>query len=519
MLDIKITQGFVFDGTGASARQADVGIRGDRVVEVGDLSQAEARAVIDATDRCVCPGFIDAHSHSDTALLVDPSAPSKLFQGITTEVIGNCGASAAPLAGQAHIPSDWQGTPLPGKWRSVAEYRSLLERARPAPNVVMLIGHANLRKSVVGYDNRPGTAAEIAEMARLLERGLDEGGRGVSTGLIYAPSRFASLDELVDLARVAGRSSAVYSSHIRSEGSHLLEAIREALTIGERGGVRVQISHLKTSGRAHWGLLDDALSLIREARAGSQEVAADRYTYISSYTDLDVMFPDWAAEGGREAVLARLRDPVQRARLKAELQNGKPAEYWPSITIASTCHPDNQRFRGVLLVRAAEELGVDPVEAVFHFAETDGLSTTAFFAGMSEENMIRILAEPYVMIGTDASARAPTGPLSQDYPHPRAYGTFPRFLRLALDGKTVGLPEAVRKMTSLPASQFRLPQRGVLTAGSHADVVVFDPRTVCDRATYAAPHQLSEGVSHVIVNGVLTLKNGQLTGDRAGRIL
>ncbi|MDI6775549.1 MAG: D-aminoacylase [Verrucomicrobiota bacterium] len=519
MLDLKITGCLILDGTGAPAARADIGLRADKIETVGDLARADARVSITAAGKYVCPGFIDAHSHSDASLLVEPSAHSKLYQGITTEVVGNCGASAAPVAGDMSIPSDWKDLPHTGKWRSVAEYRALLEQARPATNVLLLIGHGNLRKAVVGYANRPATAEEARSMKELLARSLDEGGRGLSTGLIYAPGRFASREELIELAGVAAARGGIYCSHMRGEGATLLEAIREAIAIGEGAGIRVQISHLKTAGREHWGLLDAALDLIRAARDKGLKVAADRYTYISSHTDLDFIFPDWVAAGDRDTVLARLRDTAERARLKDDLKQSKPVAYWSTITIASTRHPDNKRFQGVPLVQAAEQLGMDPIDAVIHFARTDGLSTTAFFAGMSEENMFRVLAEPYVMIGTDASARAPTGPLSLDYPHPRAYGTFPRFLRMALDGRSVPLNEAVRKMTSLPAGHFNLTGRGVLAKGMLADVIVFDPVRVRDRADYARPHQLAEGIEHVIVNGVVTMSNSALTGQRAGRLL
>ena len=518
-LDIKIAGGLVLDGTGAPPARLDVGIGGDRIEEVGDLSSRPARLTVDARGRYVCPGFIDVHSHSDAFLLIEPSAPSKITQGITTEVVGNCGASAAPLTGAYRMPSDWRDKPYPGSWSSVAEYRTLLDQVRPAPNVVLLIGHNALRGSAVGYDDRMATPDELREMSRLLEKSLDEGGRGLSTGLIYPPGEFAPREELIELARIAGRRDGIYTSHMRNESERVVEAIEEALTIGREAGIRVEISHLKTSGRANWRRIDDVLETMRKARAEGVDVAADRYPYTCSSTDLDVVLPRWAKEGGSEAITRRLGSPAERTRVREDVRRSRPEDSWGKVVVASTRHPDNARFQGLPLTEVAAKLGMEPVDAVLHLIETDEAGTAAFFSGMSEENMFRILAEPYVMLGTDASLRAPEGLLSQDFPHPRAYGSFPRFLRMSLDGRTVAPGEAVRKMTSLPAGHFRLKDRGLLARGMMADVVVFDPARLTDKASYAAPHQLSEGVEHVLVNGVLTLSGGRFTGHRAGRLL
>ena len=517
--DLKITRARLLDGTGAAERVGDVGVKAGRIAAVGDLARAEAAVEIDARGKLVTPGFIDAHSHSDTYLLIEPSARSKIYQGITTEVVGNCGASAAPLVGNAHMPSDWADKHYPGTWRTVAEYRLLLDQVRPAVNVVLLAGHNTLRSGAMGYEPRPATPDELVRMMRTLEQALDEGARGLSSGLIYAPGRFAPVEELERLATVVGARGGLYSSHMRSEGTRLIEAIEETLRIGLMSGARVEISHLKTSGQANWHLRDCALEAIRVARAAGQIVAADRYPYTSSCTDLDVIFPEWATAGGREAVLARLRDPAQRRRLREDLQRSRSPEQWNSIVIGSTIHPDNLAFRGRPLMEVAGALRMEAVDAALHLIDTDELGTSAFFFGMSEENMWRILAEPFVMLGTDASVRAPSGPLSHDYPHPRAYGSFPRFLRALLDGRLPGLPEGVRKMTSLPAEHFGLRDRGVLAPGKAADVLVIDPARVRDVATYDSPHQLAEGIDHVVVNGVHTLSMGQLTGVRAGRFL
>ncbi|MBT3296327.1 MAG: D-aminoacylase [Verrucomicrobia bacterium] len=535
MFDLIIRHSRVIDGTGAESFTADVGIVGDMITAVGDLSGAESHDTIDlgasppalhspqsdggTSDLILCPGFIDAHTHSDTYLLIEPSAPSKVYQGITTEVCGNCGASGAPISDISQLPSDWADKRYPGAWSSVAEFRDLFDHVRPAVNAVLLIGHNTLRRNVVGYDNRPATPNEMDRMLGLMEESMAAGGRGLTTGLVYAPGMYASRAEIVALAKVAGRHDGIYGSHMRSEGAQLIEAIDETIEIGEAAGSRIQVSHLKAAGQDNWHKMDAALERIRTARERGVPVLSDRYPYTAGATDLDVVFPAWFAEGGRAVILARLKDSEARARLRDELLASRPTEAWGGVTVGSTSHPDNRRFRGMNLLAVGEALGCDPVDAILHLCESDELMTGAFFAGMSEANMFRVLAEPYVMLGSDASLRSPTGPLSHDYPHPRAYGSFPRFLRWALDGRTVALPEAVRKMTSLPAGQFGLHDRGVIAERKKADLVVFDAARVRDRADYGDPHQLSEGITHLVVNGVVTIRDGKLTGTRGGRLV
>lgn len=520
MFDLLIHGGTVIDGTGASARRADVGIRGDRIAAIGDLAPAAARVSVDASGQHVCPGFIDVHSHSDTYLLIEPNAASKLHQGVTTEIVGNCGASAAPLAGAYRLPSDWSDKTYPGAWRSVAEYRALLEQQHPAINVFFMIGHNTLRAGIVGYENRPATGDELCRMERALEQGLAEGARGFSSGLAYTPGIFAPESELHRLGKVVAAAGGIYTSHMRSESDRLVEAVTETISVGRTSGIRVQISHLKSVGKANWGLLDRAIDVIEQARAEGVRVAADRYPYTCSCTDLDIIFPDWAEEGGREAVLRRLRHPAERRRIREDLLRARADDYWDTVTIGSTSHPDNLPFRGMTLRDVAARLGMEPVDAVLHLTDTDDLRTSAFFFGMSEANMLKVLTRPYVMIGSDGSLRAPTGQLSQDHPHPRAYGSFPRFLQLVLEGRApIRIEEAIYKMTGLAAEQFELNGRGVLTPGHFADVIVLDLPRFRDRSTFAQPHQFSEGVSHVIVNGRHTLRDANLTDQRAGQWL
>ncbi len=519
MFNLKIVNGILLDGTGAPARSADLAIAGDRIADIGNLSRAEAAQTLDATGCLVCPGFIDVHTHSDAYILIEPVAPSKLYQGVTTEIGGNCGCSGAPLLGEARLPSDWAIHTYPGAWRTVADYRAQVEQVVPGPNIALLAGHNTLRAGVTGYAARAATPGEIAIMVRNLEQALDEGACGLSTGLVYTPGRYADAVEINALVTATARHGRICASHMRSETGRLLEALDETLGFGLRTGVRVQISHLKTAGPRNWHLLEPALDRIHAAQARGVEVTADRYPYTASCTDLDIIFPDWAAGGGHDAVLERLRDPAQRGRLRDELIQTRDDVYWQSITVGSTAHPGNHRFQGQPLTAVATVMNVHPAEAVLALTETDGLRTSAFFHGMSEANMHRILALPFVMPASDASLRAPAGPLSHDWPHPRAYGTFPRFLRLALDGRTVPLPEAIRKMTTLPARTFNLTGRGELRTGYAADIVVLDPRALRDCADYPRPHALAEGIRHVLVNGVHTLTPAGITGHRGGRFL
>ncbi|MDD5708567.1 MAG: D-aminoacylase [Kiritimatiellae bacterium] len=528
--EILLRHGLVVDGGGGPARQADVAVADGRIEAIETLPPTmAARHELDASGLIVCPGFIDVHSHSDAYLLVEPDAPSKIRQGITTEVVGQCGCSAAPLLGEARHPADWQSVLADlglaaddGQnhgWVSVAAYREMLERAGHAPNVVCLVGHNTLRAGVVGYAGRPAAEVEVTIMARRLEQALDEGASGLSTGLIYVPGRYAESGEVLALAEVTAHGGGLYTTHMRSEGDRLLEALEEVLGVARHTGMRVQISHLKTSGKANWHKLDAALETVETARAAGLPVHADRYPYIASGTDLDVLLPGWAAAGGHEAVLARLGDERVAARIAAEIADTREPGHWDGVVVGATAHRDTFRFRGQSLAAVAAQLNCAPVEAALQLLRLDELRTGAFFFGMSEANMRRIYARPWVMVGSDASIRATTGPLSGDFPHPRAYGAFARFLRMALDGSLgLTLEETVRRMTSLPAASFGLSGRGRLERGAWADLAVIDPRTIRDRATFAAPHQYAAGVRWTIVNGQIAY-DGEKSLARAGRWL
>ncbi|MCK4563115.1 MAG: D-aminoacylase [Verrucomicrobia bacterium] len=528
--DLKIINGQVFDGSGSDAIPYDIGINGDTIKRMGDLSAASAKKTIDAAGCMVCPGFIDAHTHSDTYLLLEPSAASKIYQGVTTEICGNCGASAAPLNGDYKMPADWldkdysrigqAGNPAPHvertfqsaqpPWNTVAEYRALFAEARPAVNAALLVGHNTLHAGICGYAPRAATPEEMKQMRHALEQALDEGAIGLSSGLAYPPGSAVPRSELIALAKIVTRHNGLYTTHMRSESDRLLEAIDETIDIAQRANARLQISHLKASGESNWNKLGAALEKVRRAGIG-----ADRYPYTAGCTDLDIVLPQWASYGGRNAILARIRDPETRSSIRRELA-GHPAGHWDNMMVGSTSF---EEFKGKYLPDVATTLGMDEVDALLHLIDTDDLKTGGIFFSMSEENMWRVLAEPYVSIGSDASLRAPWGPLSHDHPHPRAYGSHTKFLRAALDGQTVPLAEAIRKTTSLPAEQFGLEKRGQLKEGYAADIAVIDPGTLKENTTYANPHRLSDGVCHVIVNGFHSLEDGKRTDRRGGIFL
>lgn len=526
IFDLIIRNARTFDGISKDSSLCDIGIYGNTITNMGDLSAATATKTVDASGCIACPGFIDAHSHSDTYLLIEPSAASKVYQGITTEICGNCGASAAPLNGDYKLPSDWLGqdysriartadfqpaSRTAPPWSTVAEYRALFAQAQPAINAALLVGHNTLHAGICGYDPRGATSGELKTMRSALEQALDEGAIGLSSGLAYPPGSAVPREEIIELAKVVAQRGGLYTTHMRSESGGLLEAIDEAIDIAERSGARLQISHLKASGQSNWGKLETALERIHHARSRIA-LGADRYPYTAGCTDLDIVLPQWATYGGRDAILARLRDPATRKKLRAEF-DAKPSDYWDNVMVGSTRH---EAFKGKLLPEVAEALDMENVDAFLHLIDSDDLKTGGIFFSMSEENMWRVLGEPYVSLGSDGSMRAPWGPLSHDHPHPRAYGSHTRFLRAALDGQTVPLAEAIQKMTALPAEQFGLKKRGQLKEGYFADIVIFDPDAIKENTTYAHPHQLSSGMRHVIINGVLTLEAGRQLASKGG---
>ena len=533
-----ISNGTIVDGKGTPAFIGDVYIEGDRIVDVGDhhpsAANSQLQTVIDATGAIVSPGFIDAHTHSDAYLVVEPDAPSKISQGITTEVNGQCGGSVAPRYGEARLSSDWAA--ILGErltWHSLAEYREALEAARPAVNTVQFIGHNTLRSSVMGYAAREATPDELKKMERLLEESLDEGGHGLTTGLIYQPGRYSTPEEVTALARVAARKGGIYATHMRSEGDSILEAIDEVIELARATGIKAEISHLKTSGRANWGKIDAVIEKIEKGMEEGLLLGSDRYPYCAAGTDLDVVLPDWAQEGAAKAECERLADPAIRARIAEEINAS--ARDWSTIMIGGTWHPDTKQYSGKTVAEILATMGSDPSvspagsdpagcpygrpgELICHILSLDGCKTGAFFFTMSEENLDRILALPWILPGSDASLRAPWGPLGADHPHPRAYGTMPEFYRRV---RALGATreEAIARMTSKVAGRFGLKGRGVIEKGAFADIVVWDEGDFAAKATYLNPHRFSTGVRLAMVNGSIPYRDGVFTGNRSGRFI
>jgi len=524
--DILIAGGAVIDGTGAPRRRADVALQGDRIAAVGDLSGWAADLRLDASGLVVAPGFIDMHTHSDLALLINPRAESKLRQGVTTEVIGQCGFSPAPAPeGHRHeiraLFGAW-GRQVTWGWGSFADYLDALRERRTSVNVVPVVGHTSCRAGVMGEESRGPTAAELSQMRSAVEAAMGDGAFGLSSGLVYAPGMFADTDELVALAEAVAPHDGVYFTHIRGEADTLLDAIAEAIEIGRRAGVTVQLSHLKAQGRQNWGKIEAVLAAVERAREDGIDVTYDVYPYTAWNTGLGQLLPSWAREGGAEAILARLSDPASRAQIRSEIAAAADADpgRWEQRLLASVDSQANRPLQGLTIAEIATRRDAAPEDVVISLLLEERCNASMVGFGMSEEDVRRALAHPLAMIGSDAAASAPYGILGKSHPHPRSYGAFPRVLgHYAREENLFPLEEAVAKMTSRPAARLGLTDRGRIAPGMAADLVVFDPDTITDRATYEQPHQYAAGVQFVIVNGTIELEGEEHRGRRAGRVL
>jgi N-acyl-D-amino-acid deacylase len=475
----------------------------------------------------VSPGFIDTHGHSEFTLLADPSAEGKVWQGITTEINGNCGLSAAPLYGEAfvHREEDLKEYDIPERWSSLSEYLGILSSRKPALNFITLAGHGNIRASVLGYKNKKPDQEELEKMQTLLRETVDQGAIGLSTGLIYPPGVYSTTEELVDLlsslSRLPNPQQYIYTSHMRSEGDRLVESVEEVMRIGRETGLKVHISHIKTSGQKNWNKIDIVLSLIEEAKENGIPVTCDRYPYTASSTDLDTIIPSWAYEGGSEAELRRLKSREISEKIKQEILIEHPEKkYWEDIRVSSVATDRNRWMEGKTIAYIAAEKNHDPVDMLLMILLEEELRVGAIFSSMSEDNLMRFLSLPYAMIGTDSSARSFSGPTARGKPHPRGFGSFPRYLgRYVRDSGLMDMNEAIRRITLLPAVTFGIRDRGILKEGAFADIVIFDHRKIIDRATYDDPFLKSEGMYYTLINGEPAIWEGQLTSRRAGRIL
>jgi N-acyl-D-amino-acid deacylase len=525
--DLVIRRGTVYDGTGSAGVVEDVAIQGDRIAARGDLSSARGRQEVDASGLAVAPGFIDMLNHSETSLIEDGRSQGMIRQGVTLAVFGE--SSMGPLSEQmkkdlkerqADIKFDYT-------WTTLGQYLDHLVQRGVSTNVASFVSAATVRAHEIGYDNRAPTAEELDRMRGHVRLAMDEGAMGLTTALIYIPGVFASTNELVELAKVASQSGGMYISHMRSEGNRLLEAIDETLTIAREANIRAEIYHLKASGESNWPKMAVAIEKIEAARKQGLDVTADMYTYTAGSTGLDASMPPWVQEGGYKAWAQRLRDPKVRARVRKEMTT--PQDVWENLMLAAGGdgtllvgfkNEALRQYAGKTLAEVARLRGTSLQDTAMDLVVEDGSRVQVVYFLMSEENVRRQIALPWVSFGSDAASMAPDGVFIKTSTHPRAYGNFARLLgKYVRDEHAVSLEEAIRKLTSLPAATLRVKERGRLAPGYFADVVAFDPRTIADRATYEKPHQYATGVRHVWVNGVQVLKDGDHTGQKPGRVV
>ena len=543
--DILIRGGSVYDGSGSPPVVADVGIRGDRIAALGDLSGVPAAQVLDASGMAVSPGFVNMLSWATESLIVDGRSLGDIRQGVTLEVFGE-GSSMGPAndAMKEDFLQDfvlWVGgsdpaaralglapdAPLEVPWTTLGEYLSFLERKGVATNVASFIGATTVRVHEIGYDDRPPTPDELERMRGLVRTAMEEGAMGVGSSLIYTPGFFADTDELIALSEVAAEYGGMYISHMRSEGARLLESVDELLTIAREAAIRAEIYHLKAGGQENWHKLEDVIARVEQARADGLGITADMYTYTAGSTGLDAAMPPWVQEGGYDAWAARIQDPEIRARVVQEMQT--PTDEWENLLLSSGAdgallvgfrNEELRRYQGMTLAQVAEERGTPPEETAIDLVIEDGTRVQVVYFLMSEENVRRQIALPWVSFDSDAASMAPEGIFLQNSTHPRAYGNFARLLgRYVREEGVIPLEEAVRKLTSLPATNLGVPDRGRLVEGYFADVVVFDPAAIIDHATYEDAHQLATGVTHVFVNGVMVLEDAEPTGAMPGRFV
>jgi N-acyl-D-amino-acid deacylase len=529
--DVLLINGRIVDGSGAPWFRGDVGILGDRIAAIGALKDASAGTTIDAADFVVAPGFIDLLGQSEFNVLVDGRAASKLLQGVTTEITGE-GSSIAPvndrLIGEATPSATHFGIVI--DWRTLGDYLRRLElRSHPAINVGTFVGAGSIRNYVVGKDDRPATPAELERMKQLVAEAMQDGALGLSTSLQYVPDRFASTDEIVELAKVAARYGGVYFTHQRSESARIFESLDEVFAIAERAAIPAEIWHLKTAYKANFGKMPDVLKRIEAARARGLDVTANQYPYTRASNGLDSCLPLWAREGGLEKTLGRLNDPAMRERIKKDMDDANAATWenqWyganggDGVMLSSVLNNDLRKYEGMTLTQIGKAMGKDPRDAVIDLVIADRGESSVITAIMSEDDVRAALKHPLVGVGTDSAAKAEDGRLSESKSHPRAWGSFPRILgRYVREERLLTLEEAIRKMTSKAAARVHLPDRGLLRPGMAADITIFDPATIRDVSTFEDPKHYSVGVKHVLVNGRRVVADGVITSERPGRPL
>ena len=526
--DVVVANGHIIDGSGSPWYSGDLGIRDGRIAAIGNLTSAPRKRTIDAAGKVVAPGFIDMLGQSELTILVDPHLPSKIYQGITTEITGE-GSSIAPL-NDAIIQSD-RGTydqyKINPDWRTFRAYFARLEKQGMGINLASYVGATQVRRMVLGDDDKQPSPQQLEQMRSLVRDAMKDGTVGVSTSLEYAPAPYAKTGELIALATEAGKFGGIYSTHMRSESDAVLESIDEALRIGRDAHIPVEIWHIKVAGKNNWGRMPEVVAKINAARAAGADVSADTYAYTAWFNDFSAFVPPWAHDGGNAKLIERLKDPATRERIRHDMVT--PSRDWDNewqeipgpeaIMIGAVQNPQLQPMLGKRLSEIAKLWNKDPIDALCDFLIQDPSSSVAVF-GMSQPDVTLALQQPWVAIDNDSEGTSPEGILGQSHPHPRAYGTFPRILsKYVREEKVLTLEDAIRKFSALPAQRMRLTDRGVLKAGMWADVVIFDPATIHDRATFDNPNQLSEGMEYVLVNGVPVIEQGKMTKALPGKVL
>ncbi len=527
--DLVIRNGHVIDGTGSPWYAADIGIRAGKIAAIGRLTDAPAKRTLDARGMVVAPGFIDMLGQSEMTILVNPHLPSKIFQGITTEVTGE-GSSIAPL-NDAILKADrvtWEHYGVQPTWRTFRDYFARLRKQGMGINLASYVGATEVRRMVLGDDDRAPNPAELERMKALVRDAMQEGAVGLSTSLQYAPAPYARTEELIALAAEAAKLGGTYASHIRDEGDSIVPALDEAFRIGREANIPVEIWHLKAAGKSNWGRMPEIVARIEAARKSGLDVAADTYAYPAAFNTFSAVIPPWAHDGGDKKLIERLKDPAMRARIRKEMET--PSGAWnnewqqvkgpESFILSAVQNPKLIPLQGKSIAEIAKLWNKDPVDTVFDILIEDEAFTMVGMFIMDEPDVALALRQPWVSVCNDSQGSALDGVLGKEHPHPRAFGTFPRILRKYVrEEKVLTLEDAIRKFTSLPAQRMRFADRGVLKAGMWADVVVFDPETVRDLATFDQPNQLSEGMRFVLVNGVPVIEEGKMTNALPGKVL
>jgi dihydroorotase/N-acyl-D-amino-acid deacylase len=527
--DLVITNGHIIDGTGSPWYSGDVAIRDGKIAAIGNLVGSSSKRVMDAAGMVVAPGFIDMLGQSELTILVNPHLPSKVFQRITTEITGE-GGSIAPL-NNAILASDhitYQHFNITPDWRTFGQYFARLEKQGIGINLASYVGATQVRRMVLGDQDRTPDAAQLEQMKSLVREAMKDGAAGLSTALQYAPAPYAKTEELIALAAESARFGGIYATHMRSEGDAIIPALDEAIRIGREARTPVEIWHLKAAGKSNWGRMPEIIAHIEEARRSGVDISANTYAYPAWFNSFSAFIPPWAHDGGDAKMVERLKDPAMRVRIRKEMQT--PSNAWdneweeipgPEAILLSVVHnPALLPLQGKTLAQIAAMRGKDPIDTMFDILIQDDAYTYVAVFGMSEDDVALALEQPWVSVDNDSQGTAPDGILGREHPHPRAYGTFPRILRKYVrEEKKLRLEDAIRKFSALPAQRMRLVDRGVLKAGMWADLVVFDPETVRDLATFENPNQLSQGMKYVLVNGVPVIDGGKMTDALPGKVL